>query len=228
MRLLYPVLIGVAVLGFAAWWLIFVGPRFNCILAAFSVPSLSTWEDEIVPWIQDLPLMLLKAAILLGIGLVVCFFTRGYPLWYLSRIYRTRLRSLVLHMLGLLLRSGQTLPASLQMLIQSEAFVWFVQRRLIRCQRLAVQGRPLAECLYRAGLATSASVALIGSAERMQRVPWALEELGLYMESDWQQRLRRLGAWLFPVLILFAGGMVAVVAVSTLYPMIIILIELSV
>lgn len=127
--------------------------------------------------------------------------------------------SLVLRSLSLLLAQKVPLPQALVLL----ANVYprgGVRRRLTLAAIDVEQGRDWKQALQRQWLLGAAEAAVLSAAERSGNLPWALDEMGEGMMRRLTYRLMLLHQFLYPVLLLLFGGIVAFVSIALMVPLI--------
>lgn len=220
-RWIYPlaVLTGMAAIG--GFMMIFVVPKFEKIFEDFHIklPWLteqlieygrSYWLVPVYLWLG----LLAGITVLLGSS-ACCWHCPGF-----GRFYRMDSQGRMLHMLGLLLRAGKTVPESLRILADLGAFRPVVRRRLQRALDRVEQGDPLPETLQQQELLPRNATPLVQAAQRAGNLPWALAELGESLNRRLVRQLQRLTMTAFPLLILAAGLLVGLFVVGGFLPLV--------
>jgi general secretion pathway protein F len=127
--------------------------------------------------------------------------------------------SLVLRSLSLLLAQKIPLPQALVLL----ANVYprgNVRRRLTLAAMDVERGGDWKQALQRQWLLGTAEAAVLNSAARAGNLPWALDEMGEGLMRRMTYRLMLLHQFLYPVLLLIFGGIVAFVSIALMIPLI--------
>ncbi len=126
--------------------------------------------------------------------------------------------SLVLRSLSLLLTQRVPLPQALVLLANVYPRA-SVRRRLTLAALDVERGRDWKLALRQQWLLGSAEAAVLGAAERAGNLPWALDEMGEAMMRRLTYRLMLLHQFLYPVLLLIFGAIVAFVAIALMIPL---------
>jgi type II secretory pathway component PulF len=150
--------------------------------------------------------------ILIGIFLLPRLFEK---LPWLNGFARRRHMVVVLKALAAAMELGQTVPAVLDRL----ATIFprhLVRNRLAKTSKRVQQGEPWIKALQAEGLLGSADVALLGSAERLGNLPWALREAA---DSSQRRSLYRLMAWgqIFQMLTIAGLGLIVLLFAITYF-----------
>lgn len=127
--------------------------------------------------------------------------------------------SLVLRSLSLLLAQRVPMPHALVLL----ANVYprgNVRRRLTLAALDVERGRDWKEALQQHWLLGTAEAAVLNSAARAGNLPWALDEMGEGLMRRLTYRLMLLHQFLYPILLLGFGGIVAFVSIALMMPLI--------
>jgi type II secretory pathway component PulF len=210
-----------AALAFIIWRII---PIFDNILAEFAVepPPVTQLLFDVGRFLIEWPALPALAAVLVWstLLLIVLYYVGALPtdVFLVDRLAATNDRASVLRALALAVRGRRPLAEALRVLS------WrypkhVVRRRLEKASKSIDGGGDWREALRNARLITPAESAVLGAAEKVGNLGWALEEM-----ADGAQRrlILRLRSWLaviFPVVILSFGAFVLLVAVGLFAPL---------
>jgi type II secretory pathway component PulF len=230
-RVAYPLFLLFFLSGITGFWMTWIVPRmvrifqdfqgFGIELPALSKQLIDLWQ----PFVDALSWGFLGLA-----GLVLLLLISSTARWYfpgLGRLYRMKVQSQVLKMLGILLQTGKPVPESLALLAGSGYFSSIVRRRLDAARQRVEHGEPFADSLRRQGLLPSSMVPLVQAAERVRNLPWALGELGDHQANRRIRSLRRLSLLFFPTIMVVIGFMVAFIVLGMFLPLVEIMMRLS-
>lgn len=227
-RLIYPFLLLLVLTVIGGFLMIFIIPKFAMIFQDFHMK---------LPWLTEQIMFFSRTFFSYAIMLLVSTFILVSILlasstccWYcpvLGRFYRMHNQGRFLHMLGLLLEAGLTVPQALQLLDGSRYFGPVMRKRLQIVGRQVEQGGALAEGLNQQRLLPSNMVPLVQSAQRTNHLPWALAELGDMLGQRTFRLAQRWVMGVFPVLIVAGGVLIGTVVLGLFVPLIELLTELN-
>jgi type II secretory pathway component PulF len=223
-RLAYPIFLLFFLSVVMGFWRLYILPRFQRIFQEFGLqlPDMTQrlihWHDVLIDcsWLW---LLILQGAIAV---LIVLFFS-ATARWFcpgLGRLYRMHVRSRFLRALAIPLEAGKPVPEALSLIADSEYFTGLVRRRLESLRFAVEQGEPLAATIHRAGLLPGNMVALVQTAERTQKLPWALTELGDNLGARAVRLMQRLSMATSPASVIVIGVLVAFAVVSIFMPLV--------
>ncbi|MBF0296562.1 MAG: type II secretion system F family protein [Magnetococcales bacterium] len=132
---------------------------------------------------------------------------------FLSQVATMR----VCQLLGLLLKSGVPVIASLQVTAEATGFVT-IRAGILEVARDVERGDSLALALERTGHFQSLAVRMIQAGERAGNLEAMLERAALMYREEIEHTLERLMQLVEPVIILIMGGVVGYVVVAVLLP----------
>jgi type II secretory pathway component PulF len=230
-RLIYPLALLLFINASFCFLMIFIAPKFERIFYEFKMTLPETTQQLFSfgrSFVANGGGVVLG---LVGLGCVVALlYFSATARWFcpgIGRLYRMHVQSRLLRMLGILLEVERPLPEALAMLADSGYFIGVGRRRLLAVRRAVEQGEPLAPTLRRYGLLPARMVALLQAAERARNLPWALGELGEYLAKRTAKIMRQASLAFFPLAVIGAGILVAIVALGYFLPLIKMLTELS-
>jgi general secretion pathway protein F len=210
----YPAMIVLLGNGITQFQYYFIVPKLEDLVSDYGIATprgleLGSTAAEALNLLTILMVYLVPFAVALYFSSTLRWYTPGVA-WY----YRTLVRARVLESLGLLIEVERPLPEAFEVLAgapQGRAS----RRRLLKASRLAGDGRPLVECLRRAGLLPRNSGSLLETRERSGNLPWATRELGEHLHRRIERRLNRLTELAGPLSIVALGGLFAFVCAGT-------------
>jgi type IV pilus assembly protein PilC len=173
---------------------------------------------------------MLPFAFLAFVAMVAVVWASTTIRWFfpvVGRFYRMQVQSRVLDMLAELLAVNTPAPEALGLLAASPALRGIASRKLTAARRAVERGEPLIEALRRRGLLRGNAVAFIHAAQRTNRLPWALRQLGGVLNGRAARFLRQFSLAMTPVSVLAVGSLVAFVVLAIFWPLIQLLAELS-
>jgi type II secretory pathway component PulF len=223
-RLVYPLLVILAMLVALSFIVIFIIPKFEKIFLdlKLQLPEESEWLIAVSRWgVKYWYVAIFAVVLAIVVGNLLILSSRFR--WYLpviGGIYRQYARGQFLQVLGLMLETGKPLPEILGCIVESGFLPSAVADRAGRLTRLLQQGEPLPDSLVKTGLATEAQRALIASAEKAQNLPWALQSLGDSAVRGAAHFTQRLSLVIFPLLILLCGLFVGFAAIAVFKPLV--------
>lgn len=222
-RMLYPCLVMLVMASNVAFLMIFIVPKFEKIFLEFKMrlPYATELLMASSRWCLEYPLILLVP--LLAIGLVNAWLFSSRVRWHfpvLGWLYRLKARGEFLQMLGIMLETGKPLHEILERMLESRLLPSVLQTRVAGLLADLTHGEPLTASLARHGLATAATLGLIESAQKTNKLPWALQELGDAMLRRSARLSQRAAAVAFPLMIAGCGALAAFVALSMFLPLI--------
>jgi type II secretory pathway component PulF len=119
-----------------------------------------------------------------------------------------------------LLEAGKPAPEALYELSDPAAFPGAARRRIQAACRRVEQGEALADALYQGGILPRACVPLVGAAERSQRLPWALAELGEELAARSARGLKRGSLFVFSSCVILIGILAGYMAHGMFIPLV--------
>jgi general secretion pathway protein F len=223
----YPLTLAAVGLLVTAFMLLYVVPRFSRIYEEVggSLPWMTRW---LIAWGQVIEahttlVLAGTAAALGGLAFVV---TRssvrrwiGLQVWKvpaigsrlrvyeLARFYRT---------LGMLLKSGITLPTALDM--AGGLLSPLLRQGLEIAARQIRQGQPVSRAFEEQGLTTPVSLRLLAVGERSGRMPHMVERIALFYEDDLARWIDWFTRLFEPLLMMFIGALVGLIVVLLYLP----------
>ena len=230
-RFLYPILLVLFLLNVLAFWSVSILPKMERIYFEFGMElppateRVIALETFVLDHISSLLLCLLIVGVLCGV-----FFSSSRVRWnfpILGRLYRRHQQSIVLKMLAVLLKVDLPAPQAIALLAESSYFPAAVRVRLVEAGAGVSNGDPLAPTMQRCGLLQPSMVALVQSAERVQNLPWALDQLGETLGERTVRTLRLVSQVAAPVLVIGVGLLVYVFALGMFVPLIDMITRLS-
>jgi general secretion pathway protein F len=174
-------------------------------------------------------IVLIGSLLLLAVANFLLFSSRTrwhFPVvgWF----YRMYARGQFMQMLGLMLETGKPLPEILDRVLASEllprALAWRAEQLMYDLE----EGQPLAASMAKRGLATSAMLGLITTAERAHNLPWALQALGDSLVRRSARLAHRMTQVVFPLTIVLCACVVAAIALALFLPLIALIESLNV
>lgn len=230
-RVFYPLLLLVFITGVGGFWMAFLLPRYLRIFQDFDgdFPEVTNSLVEYGQLLDDYAWVLVLAVPVI-LSWLAALISSPTLRWYhplVARLYRRAIQGRVLKMLAALLEAGKPIPEALNLLANSDYFPLVARRRLDAVCTRVEQGEPLAESLRRGGLLPRAMVPLVGAAERVRNLPWALAELGDHLSNRLIRRLRRISVVVFPLILLAIGGLVGFIALGMFLPLVELITRLS-
>ena len=132
----------------------------------------------------------------------------------------------ILRGVALLIRQQRPLTAGIQALIWSHPRP-SARLRLIEIHRQLLQGRDIADALAANRLIRRGDIPLLRAAERVQNLPWTLEQLAESMEQGFWYRIRLVLEVGQPASVLVVGIIVALVSLAFFLPLVKLLNDLS-
>jgi type II secretory pathway component PulF len=208
----------------------FIVPKFKRIFADFGteLPELTRsviLESSIIGSYWLVALLVVQSLMLLALLFIFSSTVR----WYfpgLGAIYRRDMRSRVLRCLGLLLKTGMPVPASIAVMTRLP-LSYTTLDRLEDVRGQIEQGEPLGESLLRVGLLPARMLPLVHAAERAGNLPWALVEMAdsLYLRTV--RLIQRIMQVVFPTIVVLLGCLVALVVISFFLPIVKLITELA-
>jgi general secretion pathway protein F len=125
----------------------------------------------------------------------------------LARFYRT---------LGMLLKSGITLPTALDM--AGGLLSPLLRQGLEIAARQIRQGQPVSRAFEEQGLTTPVSLRLLAVGERSGRMPHMVERIALFYEDDLARWIDWFTRLFEPLLMMFIGALVGLIVVLLYLP----------
>lgn len=223
----YPLTLATVGLLVTAFMLLYVVPKFSRIYEEVggSLPWMTRW---LIGWGQVIEehALLAFAGTAAALGVLAFVITRssvrrriGLQLWKvpavgsrlrvyeLARFYRT---------LGMLLKSGITLPTALDM--AGGLLSPLLRQGLEIAARQIRQGQPVSRAFEEQGLTTPVSLRLLAVGERSGRMPHMVERIALFYEDDLARWIDWFTRLFEPVLMMFIGALVGLIVVLLYLP----------
>ncbi len=224
--LLFPLMAIPQILGFLCYYII---PKFKKIFEDFGteLPALTRLVVDVMDPSSGVFFLMFLASlggVVLVIVLNVRDWERDWPLvnWLAPRINGPP----VLRGLALLIREKRPLAAGIQGMMWSHPRAT-VRRRLAYIHQSLQQGAELANCLAAERLIRRADIPFIRAAERVQNLPWCLEQLAESAEAKFWYRLKMFLEFGFPVCVVALGFVVLMVTAGFFMPLVKLLNDLS-
>jgi type II secretory pathway component PulF len=169
-------------------------------------------------WWVTAPLVLFVALLaVLGFLHFVGWFPRDLPLVWLA--FKRYDGALVMRGLSLAIRRGMPLPQAMRLVADCYPITNVANSLRMAAER-AMGGSDWRQSLLGTGLIRQADAAVLGAAERVGNLPWALEEMA---DSALRRQIYRVQAALqvvFPLVLLAIGGVVGMFVVGLFVPLI--------
>jgi general secretion pathway protein F len=128
-------------------------------------------------------------------------------LYQLSRFYRT---------LGMLLKSGIPLPEALDM--ASGLLSPYLRDGMARAARHIREGQPVSRSLEKQGLTTRIALRLLIVGERSGRMPYMVERIALFCETELARWVNWFTRLFEPILMVFIGGIIGLILLMLYMP----------
>jgi type II secretory pathway component PulF len=182
------------------------------------VIDISVWVVR-YGWILVVPLtsVILPGFFIAATLYYVGWFPRGWPIWW--PLFRKYDGALVMRGLALAIRRGKTMPEALRLVEESYPLP-VVRRKLASARSQVEAGNDWRQSLVEKKLITRADAAVLGAAERVGNLEWALDEMAA---SSLRRQAHRVQAGLqilFPILLLTVGFIVFVIVCGLFMPLI--------
>lgn len=136
-----------------------------------------------------------------------------------DRVFRTRRLADVLRILAVATEQSRPIAQTLYRVAQVYPSPT-IRRQLVPAAAAVVAGGAWQEALSKAGVVSPAEAALLLSAERTGSLPWALRQVAKRREKRAVFRLASAIQLLYPLVILFLGGVVGFYVVSLFIPIV--------
>jgi type II secretory pathway component PulF len=204
--------------------LYFIAPKFEAIFMDFGVAlpeatKLTIRVGQVIGGSVLGPLLILaELAFLVYVPFAIFGFVRWEPPLAGVFLWR-RDTAAVLRALAVGVEAGEPIPKGLA-LIESMYPRAGTRRRLARARVLVEQGTDWTDALHERGLIDSADAAVLESAQRAGNLAWALKTQADAHERRLGYRLQLWAELLFPIVVLLAGAVVAIVAVGYMMPLV--------
>lgn len=225
-RFLYLCFILFVMSGITTFLMLRIVPVLQKILQEFGLntPALTRLVINAANWYVDhgwwmsAPVVLCVVSLaLLGFLHFIGWFPRDLPLIW--RAFKRYDGALVMRGLALTVRRGIPLPQAMRLVADCYP-ITNVANSLRWAAERAAAGLDWRQSLLQTGLIRPADAAVLGAAERVGNLPWALEEMA---DSAMRRQIYRVQAALqvvFPVLLLGLGGVVCAFVVGLFVPLI--------
>lgn len=224
--LLVPLLIIPNLLGFLGYYIV---PKYKKIFQDFGteLPGLTQLVVEITNPSSGVFFLMFMGSLGFVLFLLILNmrdWERDWPLlnWLAPRINGPP----ILRGFALLIREKRSLPAGVQGMMWSHPRAT-VRRRLGYIHLSLQQGADLANCLAAERLIRRGDIPLLRAAERVQNLPWCLEQLAESIESKFWYRIRVFLEMGFPVAVVGIGILVLVITAGYFLPLVKLLNDLS-
>jgi protein transport protein HofC len=210
------------IIGFLMYYIM---PKFEAIFKDFGMPlprvTIATIEAThgIVKYG-----ILVFPAIVGGLFLLILFpFTlfnvSKWNIPLIDALFRRRHTTLVLRGLALTVEGGKPIGDGLTVLAREYPSSW-IRRRLRRVDEDVRHGRDWVESLHDYGLIRATDAAILGSAQRVGNLAWALRETAGSSERRLGYKIQFWLHLLFPFVVLALGSLVFVLAVAYFAPLV--------
>jgi general secretion pathway protein F len=216
-----------------------VGLLVSAFMLLYVVPKFSRIYDEIggqLPWLTRVLVgwgQMLEAHALTTLGALAALLALAawalsrpaFLRWAAPRLWRIpavgeRLRTYELgrfyRTLGMLLKSGITLPVALDM--SGGLLSPLLRQGLEEAARKIRQGHPVSRAFEEQGLTTPVSLRLLAVGERSGRMPDMVERIALFYEDDLARWIDWFTRLFEPVLMMFIGALVGLIVVLLYLP----------
>lgn len=241
-RMAYLFFMVAASLNVAFFFMIFIAPKFERLFIDFdcSLPWVTTLLLNVFKWLPtfghrgDIVAEFSPGVWIFFVVLVV--FISLLPFWNMTArwyfpivgsIYRIHLQGNFLKMLGITLQGQVVVSKALTFLEESNCFSGPAQKQLVKLNSSIKLGHSLEDSLDTSGWLPKSMKPFVQSAQKVNNLPWALEEIGnqrLRLASLFAQRFSLV---VFPLLMLLLGVMVGFIAIAMFMPLIKMMVELS-
>ena len=230
----YPLGVMAAIVGIGSFLVVFLGQSLPSIFRDFQVemPEPSRWFFATTGWwLRPLSSGVgLFGSLIAGAGLAVAaVFVVGSAFWvarmvvgrlpWFDRIGRRKHTALILRGLAAAVDSGRPLPSALDRLAACYPRT-SIRKRLRWAAERATRGDPWCRALREAGLISGADAALLGAAERVGNLAWAMREAADSGERRIIYRLVALGQIARTMAIVALGGLVFLFAIVYFRPLV--------
>ncbi len=218
-----------AVFGFLLY---FIMPKFEAIFRDFgvSLPEVTVTTIEashwiikyffLIGWVPIVELVLL-------VFLPFSFVSWGdYDVPLFDRLLGRRHTALLFRSLSFVVRADTPIESGLSLLADQYPTRW-VRRRLIAARNDVRQGSDWIESLWRYHLIRAADGEVLRSAEAVDNLGWALDELAESSERRLAIKFQMLVQTFFPLVVLMLGLVVFVTALAYFAPLVKIISEIS-
>jgi protein transport protein HofC len=241
-RMAYLFFMVISTLNVAVFFMVFIAPKFERIFKDFdySLPWATLLLFKFFNWlptfgqkgnvIADFAPGVWIALVVLVPVIVALPFWNMTARWYfpiVGSIYRVHLQGSFLKMMGITLQGQVVVSKALTFLEESKCFSGPSQKQLVKLNSSIKLGHSLEDSLDASGWLPKSMKPLVQSAQKVNNLPWALEEIGnqrLRLASLFAQRFSLV---VFPLLMLLLGVMVGFIAIAMFMPLIKMMVELS-
>ena len=241
-RMAYLFFMVISTLNIAVFFMVFIAPKFERIFKDFdySLPWVTLLLFKFFNW---LPTFGQKGNVIAdfapGVWIVLVVFVPiivVLPFWNMTArwyfpivgsIYRVHLQGSFLKMMGITLQGQVVVSKALTFLEESKCFSGPSQKQLVKLNSSIKLGHSLEDSLDASGWLPKSMKPFVQSAQKVNNLPWALEEIGnqrLRLASLFAQRFSLV---VFPLLMLLLGLMVGFIAIAMFMPLIKMMVELS-
>jgi type II secretory pathway component PulF len=222
-RLMYPLMVVSAMVANLMFLMIFIIPKFEKIFVEFKMklPYVTELVIEVSRFVVKYPFLDILVWVLV-IGVINAWLFSSYVRWHtppLNWLYRMKARGEFLQILGVMLETGRPLKEILENMLDSRLLPGAVQVRVAGLLADLTQGLPLADSLLARALTTRAAHGLIGTAQKANNLPWALQQIGDSLTRRSARLSYRMAIGVFPMLILVCAGLIAVIALAMFTPL---------
>lgn len=209
---------------------------FMCLRIAPAMATIAQDFEVELPDISNAALEMMRGTALAGwlsVALIVqvllllylLIHTLGWLPWqipFLDRLTKALDAGLALRSLAWLVERGKPLPSGVAVTARSYPKYWF-RRRLGRAVRDMSDGQPWPAALRSRRIISGGDAQLLGAAERVGNIPWALRMVADSGERRLMYRLQFLMHVLYPIVIVAISLMVAFFALAFFMPIVTIL-----
>jgi general secretion pathway protein F len=228
-RFMYLYIVIVVLSGVLSFVMLRIVPVFQKMFEEFGLelPTMTKSLIDVSDWMVNrgwyisIPTILVMSIVAWIVPIVVvCYmvgwFPRDLPLVW--RFFKRYDGAIVMRGLALSIRRGVSLVEGLSLLAATYP-IRHVGRRLEWAALHTTQGADWRQSLLQTGLISSADAAVLGAAERVGNLPWALEEMA---DSALRRQLYRLQVamqLLYPLLILLVGSLIGYFVIGLFLPL---------
>ena len=241
-RMAYLFFMVISTINVAVFFMVFIAPKFERLFKDFdcSLPWVTLLLFKFFNWlptfgqkgnvIADFAPGLWIVLVVIVPVIVALPFWNMTARWYfpiVGSIYRIHLQGNFLKMLGITLQGQVVISRALTFLEESNCFSGPSQKQLVKLNSSIKLGHSLEDGLEVSGWLPKSMKPFIQSAQKVNNLPWALEEIGnqrLRLASLFAQRFSLV---VFPLLMLLLGVMVGFIAIAMFMPVIKMMVELS-
>jgi protein transport protein HofC len=204
--------------------LYFISPKFEAIFADFGIalPETTLFTFRAGHFLLGSGAIAIPVLLEIAVFLYLPFAYFGWVNWefpFVDQVFRRRDSAAILRSLAIGVDAGQPMSSSVGLLAGFYPKAW-MRRRLQRVHDDLAAGGLWFESLWHRGVVRKADAVLLESAQRAGNLPWALRALADSNERSLGYRLQAWSQFLFPVIVIAVGSVVALVALAYFVPLI--------